>query len=280
MFKMKAGLLGLLAMLLIGLYASTAAYAVGPFFHKRAIGEAGNGVKWNQQKPPAWEAVGGEGGIATLVGKIGGREVTIQAKETKVKGIVYNNAVQGQAKIELTYVEPKLIKPTEAEGIKCTVTIGNNNVVKIFGHLAWTWDGTAAQLKEQPQTGQKPDWIFTPQELQQELKELPTGLIFTTITLKNVEAASCGTLASVQNPVKGNAAAAVELPNVKEWSTEETQKALPNETKQHLFNGKENVGVKTGLFLGTEPAKLEQEDKVKTLGLQGLEQQELAKFEE
>lgn len=271
--KLRVGLLGLMAMLLVGSYVATAASAQGPFFHHRNKGETGNGVKWGQTSTPPWEAVEGKGPEAKLESKILAEPVHITAESFSVTGIIFNNALQGQTKIQFKYVNPKLLKPV----LPCTVVIGMNNTVKLYGHLAWTWNGTAEQLKEQPQTGQKPDWIFLPSELQQGAETLPTELVFTQITLQNKGTEVCP-LAG-QFAVKGSAAAAVEPPNVGEWGVTEKVKALPNGTKQHFWNGAKNNGVEVNLKLGLEPAKLEQEAEVKTVGTQGFEPQEIAKFE-
>ncbi len=274
LIKVRAGLLGLLAMLLVGSFAAASASAQGPFFHHRNKGETGNGVKWNQQtsKPP-WEAVEGSGGEAKLKGKVLSIATEITAEGTEVKGIVFNNALQGQTKVLLTYLNPKVAVPASSH---CSVIIGTNNVVKLYGHQAWTWNGTEEQLKEQPQKAQKPDWIFLPSELQQGAEGLPTNLAYTTLTFSN-NGGTClldGTFA-----VEGSTAAAVEPAGVEEFSTKETQRALPNEAGQHFWNGKKNVGVKTALKFAGSPAVIEQTDTVKTIGTQGFEPQELAHFE-
>jgi hypothetical protein len=269
-------MLGLMVMLLVGSYAASVASAQGPFFHHRNVGETGNGVKWSQQTAgrPPWEAVEGSGPKVTLEGKIVSEPVVITAESVEVKGIIFNNAVQGQAKLLFTYVEPQLIKPA----LHCKVVIGMGNVVKLYGHQAWTWNGTEPQLKEQPQKEQKPDWIFLPNELQQGAESLPTSQVFTQITLLNKSATETCPVAG-QFPVTGSVAAAIEPANVEEWSTTETSKALPNLTKQHFSNGVKNIGAETGLKLGAETAKLVQEAKVKTIGTQGFAAQEIAHFE-
>ena len=188
------------------------------------------------------------------------------------KGVIYNNPVQGQAKISMTFVEPKLEEPSLSG---CGVTIATNNTIKLLGHQTWTWNGTGAQLEEKSQKEQKPDWIFLPQELQQGAEGLPKELFFT-ITLGPEK--SCGVLA-LKLPVDGSLAAAVEPPSVGEWSPNETATFLPNRAMQHFWNGKANVGVEVGAKQGTEPFTLIGSYQLKTTGHQGGAQQEVARFE-
>jgi hypothetical protein len=275
--KLTAVLLGLMVMLLAGTYAATVTSAQGPFFHHRNVGETGKGTKWSQQiagRPP-WEAVEGAGPEAKLEAKILSEPAVITVESVEVKGIIFNNALQGQAKFKFTYNEPKLVKPA----LHCKVVIGTNDVVKLYGHQAWTWNGTEAQLKEQPQKEQKPDWIFLPAELQQGAEALPTSLVFTQITLQNKSATETCPIAG-QFPVAGSTAATIEPANVEEWGTTETLKNLPNGAEQHFWNGKTNIGAGVGLKFGSETEKIIQEIKIKTIGTQGFAAQEIAHFED
>lgn len=266
--KPRAGVLGLLAVLLVGLFAAASAEAQGPFWYKRALNGQGKGVKISNQQGRQWEEVRGGGGEAKLEGKLGTNEIIIVAKQVQVKGIVYNNGLQGQAKLEFAYFQPELVKPS---GTSCLVTIGSKNVVKVYGHQAWTWDGSEGQLHEQPQQHQKPDWIFLGQEIQQGATGLPSNVPFTSITIKGT-----GCLLSTQANVTGSVAASIEPGQVGAFSTSQTATALPNGTKQHFWNGTENRGVETALAFNGEPAKLEQTDTVSTVKFQEKEpQQEL-----
>ena len=140
MLKLRAGLLGLLAMLVVGSFAAASASAQGPFWYHRPLNGQGKGVKLSGQEP---EEVRGSGGEATLEGEVTGvGAVEISASQVQVKGIIYNNDQQGQAKLEIAYAQPRLVKPSLAN---CNVTVGPKNVVKVFGHLAWTWNGTTEQ---------------------------------------------------------------------------------------------------------------------------------------
>lgn len=200
--------------------------------------------------------------------------VEIASPHVEVKGVIYNNALQGQAKLLMTFFEPKITKPlSEAE---CEVKIGTNNTLKLFGHLAWKWDGTKAQLEEQPQKEQNPDWIFLPQELPQGAEELPKATFYT-FTLSKGPKGTCS--AAAVYPVQGNAAAAVEPPNLGEWSPNEKITFLEDGTKQHFWNGKKNIGVESFSSVGGEKMELIGQFKLKTTGRQGGAPQEIAHFE-
>jgi hypothetical protein len=261
--KPRAWLLGLMALLLVGSYAPATASAQGPFWYHRGVGEKGNGVKIAASAP---EGIASSAGEQFFLFKVAGMEVAITSPQAQLKGIIYNNGLQGQAKILIAFAQPTTTKPAG-----CLVKIGTNNIITVFGHLAWTWDGSEAQLKEQPQSAQKPDWVFTGKELAQGATELPQEEIYK-ITLSNCAAA--GTF-----PVKGNYAGAIEPPNVGEWSTNETQILQENGARQHFWNGKSNIGAETRLLGGTEPFTHVGEYKFKTTGRQGGAPQEVARFE-
>jgi len=229
----------------------------------------GCAMKISPQEP---EFVAGGGGEQILKGKIGGTVVEIVAGQAQVKGEIYNNALQAQTKIQIGYHELRLAKPNFPN---CVVTVGVGNVIKVYGHQMWKWDGSSTQLHEQPQQQQRPDWVFLPTEPQQGAIELPNSNTFTTITLKGAE---CGVLASTVS-VKGSVAAAITPPNLGEWGFTETQKVWPTNQLQHFFNGKENVGVETKLTLGGEPAVLEGTFSTKTIGRQQNAPQEIAHLE-
>lgn len=272
--KSRAWLLGLLAMLLVGSFATAAAEAQGPFWYHRAKGESGKGLKITGQEP---EGVQGGGGPSTLAGSIGGQTIELESNQVQVKGIIYNNALQGQTKLTVIYIEPHVVNPANARG--CRVKINEQNQVKIYGHLAWKWDGSETQRKEQPQQQQRPDWIFLPSELQQGATELP-NLTFAAITTTAKGEGECNPLLQAQQaPVKGSVAAAIQPVNLGEWSNSQTQEILAGNQKQHFWNGVENVGVETKLTLSGGAATLTGKTKVETTGRQSVAPQEVALFE-
>lgn len=269
--ELRAELLSLLIVLLIGLYASATAHAVGPFFHHRPLQGSGNGVKIGAREP---EGVYSSAGEQKLRFKALGNQVEIVSPRAEVKGVIYNTALQGQAKLLMTFFEPKItVPPADAE---CEVKIGSNNTLKLLGHQAWTWDGTKTQLEEQPQKEQKPDWIFLPQELPQDAEELPKATFYT-LTISKGPKGTCNAVAVF--PVNGYAAAAVEPADIGEWSSNEKVTFLENGTKQHFWNGKKNIGVESFASLGGEKVELVGQYKLKAIGSQGGAPQEIAHFE-
>jgi hypothetical protein len=238
-------MLSFLALLAVGSLVVPAAYAeAGPFWHHRAKGEKGEGAKIPEASPEQFQ---GEGGKQILVVTISSTPVEIVAKSVQVKGILYNNALQGQLKVELKYHEPTLAKP---ELKSCEVKIGTNNEVHAEGHLAWKWNGEAKQLEEQPQVNQKPDVIFTPAPITEGSEKLPEGS-FTTITLSG---SGCGVLAG-SFKINENFAATTKPSNLEEWSTTLIT-TFPGWAKQQYWNGKKSVGVEPALKIAGNAASL------------------------
>jgi len=250
--------LSLLALMAVGAFASASAYATGsraagPFWYRKS---GTTQVKISQQPQP--ESFKGKGGTQSLNGTIAGLETEIQSSSDVASGEIYNNPVQGQAKIQITYNSPKLVKPVGLAE-KCEVKVGSNNVVKLWAHLAWKWNGEPKQLKIQPQSSeQKWEIIFTSTEIpiQQQTEKLPSG-IFTEIELGK----NCGVLSGLKNKVEGNE---VGLPSVngvasplETPSTELTVQTPPTGPYlQHWSNGFVWIGSKVGLVFGGNPATL------------------------
>jgi hypothetical protein len=280
MFKLRVGLLGLVAIVLLGAFSAAPALAEGgPYCWHRGIGEKeAKGLKITGQEP---EEIAGRGGVQRLENSTLG--ITIESEQVQVKGILYNNPDQCQAKVLLTYSTPKLVQDAN-----CEVKINGTNVVKLFGHQAWKWDGTAAQLLEKPQTLQHRDWIFLPVELQQGATTLPSGT-FSTITITSKPGLKCNPLFLVnQAKVEGSATAAgfinpqktVEDQKIGTFGTVEEIRVTGGEGAQHFWNGTKFIGVQTGLeFLGK--AKYVGKFEVTPIGKQGkTPPQEIAYFEE
>ncbi len=257
-------MLGTLAVMLAGsAMAATASAEAGPFWHHRAIGGEGEGAK---VEPKAPENFKGEGGVQTFKGKIGTTEFEIAAKSEQVKGAIFNNALQGQIKLELIYNQPELIKPTIAG---CVVTVGQKNIVQAKGHLMWKWNGTETQLNEVKQEAQVPDLVFTPTEVVSGATELPKAGAFTTIGFNS----KCGALVGTFN-VGGTEVGLPSPSHVAEWSRKLSVRTLEGkELLQHFWNGAKFVGAKVGLELGGNPASLIGQTQTES------EQQEIAIFE-
>lgn len=261
--KPRTMLLGLLAILLAGLFAASSASAeAGPFCHHRPKGGEGVGEKIEAAHP---ENASGEGGKQTFEGKIGGETFEITAGSEQIKLAFANNALQCQVKALIQYHEVAIVKPA-LKG--CTVTFGTQNQFQIKAHFGWKWDGTPKQLAEQPQLNQKFDIIHTPQDIAPGAVGLPKG-VFVSVALKG---AGCGLLAGTF-AVEGSESAGLTPGNLEEWSSSQSIRMSPGIGRQHFWNGKEFVGVETGLSFANNPLNLTSQQVVKD------EQQEIAVFE-
>lgn len=99
LFKARVLLLSLVALLLMGSITSGMAYAeAGPFLNGRVVGEKGEGEDINEYNPVE---VQGGGGEQKLKGKIVGMATEIAFKEVQVKGVIYDNKLQGQADLKV-----------------------------------------------------------------------------------------------------------------------------------------------------------------------------------
>jgi hypothetical protein len=96
MFKLRVGLLGLLAIVLLGAFSAAPALAVGgPYCWHREKGEKLKGSKITEAEP---EEIAGRGGAQRFEGKLGGSPITMELEQVQVKGVIYNNPDQCQAK--------------------------------------------------------------------------------------------------------------------------------------------------------------------------------------
>ena len=265
--RLRAIMLGCLVLLAMGSFAASAAYGeAGPFWHHRSEPK-GEGAKIEEN---AQETIVGGGGTQTLNGRITlGPEkfelVEISSTQLQVKGNIWNNGLQAQAKVHLIYVNPALIKPNLSG---CVVKVGQANNVDLHGTVDWKWDGTGAQLLESPQKGQNVEVVLTPVQIQQGAKELPKAQ-FTTVTLAGL---SCGVLAGTYK-VEGSALAEFEKSTLQEWHKSIALKLTKGVGLQHDWNGTAFFGAETGLTFGGNAAEYKGESKLET------PQQEVAVFE-
>jgi len=279
--KLRAGLLGLLAILLLGAFSAAPALAEGgPFCWHRNNSKEVKGFKITEAEP---EEIAGHGGAQRLEGTVGKTPIVIESEQAQVKGIIYNNPDQCQSKVVITYSTPKIVGAPN-----CEVKINGNNIVKLYGHQAWKWNGTKTQLEEKKQELQHRDWIFLPVELQQGATGLPTGTPFATITITSKPKVEC-LLAMPQVKVEGSATVAgfgnpqksKENQNLGEWGLVEELRSTGGEGAQHFWNGTRFVGVQTGLTFGGAPAKYVGAFETNTIGKQEkTPPQEIAYFEE
>jgi hypothetical protein len=265
MLRSRAGAALLSALTLLPaslLVSATALASAGPFAYHRAIGEKSNGVKISEKSPEPFQ---GEGGEQKAASRISGIEVEGVAKSVQIKGIIYNNSLQGQLKMDLNFHGVELTKP-KLPG--CEVKFGKNNSASVFGHLAWKWDGSAKQLEEQSQTSQGPTGVGVGSELTQGATALPTTE-FTTITFSG---GACGVLIG-KYVAKGSETIKTKPSNLGEWGKSLDITLTEGKEKIHFWNGKAFIGAETALLLGAEPAKVSGESKAEVL------QQEIAVFE-
>lgn len=261
--RARRALLGVLTLLTASsLVAATALAGPGPFAYHREIGSKGNGVKISEQSPEAFQ---GEGGEQKAASKILGMEVEGVAKSVQIKGIIYNNGLQGQLKMELKFHEIVSVKPNLPE---CKIKIGSNNTSTVMGHLAWKWSGATKQLEEAPQPNQGPAGVGTAVELKQGTTELPNTAEFTTVSYGT----GCGVLTGVYK-FKGTETIKTNPSSLGVWSKTLAITLAEEKEKIHFWNGKAFIGGETMLTLGTEPAKIGGESKATVAA------QEIAVFE-
>jgi hypothetical protein len=254
--RARAALLGALTTLLAGSCLPASAPAnPGPFAYHRAIGEKGNGVKISEASPERFQ---GEGGEQRAASKIAGTEVEGVAKSVQIKGIIYNNGLQGQLKMELKFHGVELIKP-KLPG--CEVKFGKNNSATVFGHLAWKWNNTAKQLEEPaPGLSQGATGIGVGSELTQGATGLPTSE-FATITFSG----TCGVLLG-KFTAKGSETIKTKPSTLGEWSKSLAVTLSEGKEFVHFWNGKTFIGAETALLLGSEPATVAGESKAEVSG--------------
>jgi hypothetical protein len=279
MFKLRVGLLGLLAVVLLGAFSAAPALAEGgPYCWHRENSKEPKGSKIAEAAP---EEIAGRGGVQRF--EFFG--ITYESERVQVKGIIYNNPDQCQAKISLTYSELKLVGNPN-----CEVKINGNNVVKLYGHQAWKWNGTKTQLEEKSQALQHRDWIFLPVELQQGATGLPTGTPLETLTVTSKPGVTCSPLLVMkQTKLEGSATIEgfINPQKIKEdqklgtFGTVEELLTTGGEGAQHFWNGSKFIGVQTGLSFGGQAAKHIGRFEVNPIGRQGkTPPQEIAYFEE
>jgi hypothetical protein len=260
-----AGLVALLA--LSSVMAAPVSAHPGPFWRQRAVGNMTNGVKITQSAQEKFQSKGGRSVLA--VPTLG---VEIICLEAQNKGTIWNNKLQGQGKVQVAFHN-------------CTVT-GNGTNCKVvepirfsaFLHLAWKWNGTEAQLAQgnQQELGQKPDVIFTHNEIAEGAESISEKENFVTIAFTPGEGGKC-TLASSETV--GFESAQLYPPNVEEWVKEAAFVFTPGKHQQHFWNGAKQVGVSTTLTFLAQLGTFAFEDIANTFAAANGEPVEIAVFE-
>jgi hypothetical protein len=145
LFKVRLLVMGLLAVMALGMVASTAASArPGPFWWHRNAAKEGEGVKLAEN---AIEQGKGESKETTFSTKVGGTPLTL-AGQIKVKVDIWNVPQQGQIKIQVQFDE---VHPTELPNCNVTVTVPHD----YYGHLMWKYRGNKKELEQGPVGGQE-----------------------------------------------------------------------------------------------------------------------------
>jgi hypothetical protein len=269
--KLRAAMLGLLAVVLAGsAMAASASAEPGPFWYHKLSGEK-EGTKL---AAGVAESFSGEGGEQILSGKAG-ETLEITSKSVNVKGAITNGTLQGQIKLELAYVEPKIKSPKSFE-TSCSVTVGSNNTVTVKGHLMWKWNGEKKQLEEQPQANQTWDMGFTavePEAQKPFVEKLSLTKVgtFTTLEFKPNKANGCGIIPT--NTPVAVSGSEVGIPNKEtlgEFNKELTVRTMASEKDtflQHIATGEakpdEFQGLELGLSFDGNPASLTGQTTIK-----------------
>jgi hypothetical protein len=131
----------------------------------------------------------------------------------------------------------------------------------------WKWSGEKNQLEQLKNTTQKPNLVLTSAEIPDGAAELPAS----SLTFKL--GAGCGVL-SGSYTMEGAETAIPSLANLEEWNKKGfAMRTREGEYLQHFWNGRENIGAKTGLSFGGNPASFTGQAEIKP------EHQEIAIFE-
>jgi hypothetical protein len=260
--RIRAVLLAGFALCAAASLGASSAYAeAGPFWHHRAVGAKGEGTKIEAKEAEVAKGKSGEQALETL---IGGTKVTVVSRENPFEDRFFNISWQGQLEQVTEWTNPELTQPA-LKG--CEVKINNNNQIKTIEHLAWKWNGTKKQLELKPQVAEQGwDLVVLPEPMNEGETKLPSG----TLATVSLNGEGCGVLRG-KFAVKGAVSAIPSLQNTEEWSTTAVA-SYPGWKQQHMWNGKEFIGVEPTLTVGEAAATLRGSVQTKTA-------QELAVFE-
>jgi hypothetical protein len=256
--KIRLLVLSLLLVMVFGAVASMPAWAEpGPWWHHRAAGEKGNGLKIEKNSPEKFE---GEGTGTELVAKFAGTAISIKC-DLKAKGSIWNETNQGQEKF--AQGQGKVLaayEKCEAKSLEgCTVTVTPSGSYTFF--LVWKYEGNATELENKKQTlqGQHFDAAMVPAGV-----TIVSGAEGKEAVLKEKKsfaelkfAKSCGVLNGVSSEAEGAIGFTSEI-SLEQFTKDPTIKfpgAVPN---QHIwmfgpFPG--FIPVKLPLTLSNEEAK-------------------------
>ncbi len=269
MSKVRLILAGLVALLALSSILPAASLAGGgPFWRQRKAAAEGNGVKISEQSPVKFQA---KSGRSILSGTVGTTATKIECAEDRAGGILYNNSLQGQGKIIVSFFGCTTELP------KCKVV--EPIVFKANLHLVWKWQGLAKELEGQKQTeaGQVPDLLFYTGEIAQGTTTLEEKE-FVKIELKKNTEGSC-LEEGVPLEAKGYESATLTPEGVEHWTTKTSIGFTPGPHEQHFWNGTTQVSLITSLMFDSKPATFTSQDETGPFLTQKNEQQEVSVFE-
>jgi hypothetical protein len=272
-YKVRLVLGGLIALLAVSSIISVSASAgPGPFWLQKKVNDCCSaGWKITAQSPEKFQ---GKSGRSILKAKVNGVPfLEIICNKGRSGGIIYNNGLQGQMKISVSFTECVVVSLkgcTVAEPIQFNAN----------GHLMWKWNGTTAQLNERPQEKQVPDLLFYGGEIQQGTKALEEGKELVGLKISGEACAVKETFV-----VKGFESAdatpwTMQFKNQIGPQTEFAERLFigftPGPHEQHFWNGEEQIGLVTSFHLGVEPFSLTNQDELGPFYTQKNEQQKIA----
>jgi hypothetical protein len=263
--RVRLTLAGLVALLAASFVLSASASAgPGPFWLQKKVGSCNcSAVKIAAKSPEKFQAKSGK---SILIGKTG-TNVEIECAEDRAGGIIYNNELQGQGKINVAFE-------------KCKINVPNCKVKEPIQfnanfHLMWKYLGNTEELSKQGKQrflGQTPDLLFYNGEIQQG-----------TTTLEEKEFVKIGVEKSggeciVPSPVvpKGYESATITPNQEQQFSSTASIGFTPGPHRQHFWNGVEQVELKTVLGFGGNSATFESQDEVGPFLTQQNAQQEVS----
>jgi hypothetical protein len=262
----------LTSLIALGSILSGAASAVpGPYWHQRKAGGAGNGVKISEFSPDKFQAKGGKWVLDAPNLSV---STSVTCGEHRSSGVIYNNALQGQIKIDTTFE-------------KCETNLANCAVdepIKFHAdaHLMWKWRFSPKELEAEKQSklGQYPELMFEGGEIHQGAKGLEK------LELMHIEFKGSGT-GECEQPfppliVKGYHGAAMSPLGVERWTTNYSLSFPEIQQTQSYWNGLEQLTIQSVVYADENEgatASIETQEVLGPVLTQGGAQQLVAIYE-
>ena len=249
LFKVRLLVVGLLAVMAIGMVASTAAMArPGPFWWIRTNAKEGEGKKLAEQ---SIEQGKGSGTGATFSTTLGGTPLALEG-QAQLKFDIWNVPNQGQIKIQIAFNNVQVIG---MPGCTAGVQIPEDYI----GHLMWKYRGIAKELSQegtQEENGQEWDLVVAPARSilgAHGFTHQGEEPLFAKITILN-NTKLCGVLAGQATNVTGVSAFQDQQLKVGVFAKKATVTFPGHEIWQHYWNGSEIETLKGELVSKVGPA--------------------------